>query len=129
MLLECRAQELLKDKAAESTSCGRFQRFQYRHCGRCVPCQVRRAAFLAWKQPDTTTYVHEQLGKNDADHAGFDDVRSAAMAIAEVKSEGFDAWLGSALSTPLIGDVVPLKALVERGLNEIAALHAVYGVK
>lgn len=129
MLLECRDQELLKDKAAESTSCGRFQRFKYRHCGRCVPCQVRRAAFLAWKQPDTTTYVHEQLGKNDAYHAGFDDVRSAAMAIAEVKSEGLDAWLRSALSTPLIGDVAPLKALVERGLNEIAALHAVYGVK
>ena len=111
MLIECRDQNLLKEEAPRSTSCGRFQRFAYRHCGRCVPCQVRRAAFLSWREPDTTDYVYRPLGKDDADHAGFDDVRSAAMAIAEVKTEGLDAWLGAALCTPLIGDTGPLKAL------------------
>lgn len=129
MLIECQDQDLLMAEAASSTSCGRFQRFNYRHCGRCVPCQVRRAAFLAWNQPDTTAYVYEPLGKNDAEHSGFDDVRSAAMAIAEVRRDGLDAWLGSALSAPMIGDVQPLRQIVERGLGEIAALHAAYGVK
>lgn len=129
MLIECGDQDFLKEKAFRSTSCGRFQRFNYRHCGRCVPCQVRRAAFLAWAQQDTTDYVYAPLGKDDADHAGFDDVRSAAMAIAEVKAQGLDIWLGSALSLPLIGDVAPLRALIARGLDEITALHAAYGVK
>src|SRR6266481_1136836 len=61
MLIECRDQDLLKEEAPRSTSCGRFQRFAYRHCGRCVPCQVRRAAFLAWNEPDTTDYVYAPL--------------------------------------------------------------------
>lgn len=129
MLLNCADQGLLKQEAPASTSCGRFQRFNYRHCGRCVPCQVRRAAFLAWGQPDTTVYVYEDLGIDDGDHSAFDDVRSVAMAIAEVDTDGLDAWIGSALSTPRIGDVVSLRALIERGLSEMAKLHAVCGVK
>lgn len=129
MLQTCRDQALLKAEAATSTSCGRFQRFNYRHCGRCVPCQVRRAAFLSWGQPDITEYVYEALGKNDPDHAGFDDVRSAAMAIAEVKADGLEAWLSAALSAPLIGATGPLRLLIQRGLTEIGALHAAHGIR
>ena len=61
MLLQCTDQSLLRALAGTSTSCGRFHRFSYRHCGRCVPCQVRRAAFLAWEVPDTTDYVYEPI--------------------------------------------------------------------
>ena len=57
MLQHCSDQLLLKAHAIHSTSCGRFQRFNYKHCGRCVPCQVRRAAFLSWGVIDTTPYV------------------------------------------------------------------------
>lgn len=129
MLKECSNQGLLRAEAATSTSCGRFQRFNYRHCGRCVPCQVRRAAFLAWGQPDTTVYVYEALGRDHPKYAGFDDIRSAAMAVAQVQSEGLDSWLSGALGTPLIGDAAPLRDVIERGLGEIAALHAAYGVR
>lgn len=129
MLVECADQALLKAEAAMSTSCGRFQRFGYRHCGRCVPCQVRRAAFVAWDVPDTTEYVYEDLGRNDEDHAGSDDVRSAAMAIAEVGSEGLDNWLGTTLSSSHLGDTAALKDVVKRGLAEIEKLHLKYGVK
>ena len=65
MLAGCADQELLKRTASITTSCGRFQRFNYRHCGRCVPCQVRRAAFLASGTADTTEYVYVDLGKDD----------------------------------------------------------------
>lgn len=129
MLTACADQTLLLAEAARSTSCGRFQRFNYRHCGRCVPCQVRRAAFLAWGVRDTTTYVYEPLGKDDGDHAGFDDVRSLAMAISQFDTGEFDYWLGSALSSPLISDVASLKALIQRGLMELRTLHRSYGVK
>ena len=129
MLTECADQGLLKAKAALSTSCGRFKKYGYRHCGRCIPCQIRRAAFLRWSVADTTEYVYEDLGKDGEDHAGFDDVRSAAMAIAEVQSGGLDDWLGMALSSTLLGDVSSLKGVVERGLAELADLHSAHGVK
>lgn len=40
MLGECADQTLLRELAGISTSCGRFQRWNYRHCGRCVPRQA-----------------------------------------------------------------------------------------
>src|SRR5215207_38813 len=129
MLKVCADQLLLKAHAVQSVSCGRYRVYNYKHCGRCVPCQVRRAAFLAWGEPDTTFYKFAPLGKNDPDHANFDDVRSVAMAIAEVKTDGLDAWLGSALAYPKMGDPAPLRDLVERGLEELAALHKQCGVK
>lgn len=129
MLRDCGDQALLRAHATDSVSCGRYRVFNYNHCGRCVPCQVRRAAFLAWGQPDTTFYKYEQLGKSDADHVKFDDVRSVAMAVAEVSADGLEAWLGPALAYPKMGDRQPLRELVARGLNELAALHRHYGVK
>ncbi len=129
MLRRCTDLATLKTYAAESASCGRFRVYNYKHCGRCVPCQVRRASFLAWGIPDTTQYVFEALGKNDGDHANFDDVRSVALAVAEVAADGLDAWLGPALAYPRMGDTAPLKTLVQNGLAELAALHKQYGVK
>lgn len=129
MLRGCADQALLRREAAVSTSCGRFQRHNYRHCGRCVPCQVRRAAFVSGGFSDATDYVFEDLGRDDPDHAGFDDVRSVAMAIAHVELDGFEAWITPALSSLTGTDVAPLKGLVHRGLTELSALHRIYGVK
>jgi 7-cyano-7-deazaguanine synthase in queuosine biosynthesis len=129
MLVGCADQVLLKPLAPIATSCGRFQRFSYRHCGRCVPCQVRRAAFLEWGVRDTTRYVYESLGKEDGEHAGFDDVRSVAMAIGQVETEGLESWLGPTLNSLILRDVRGLKALVQRGLDELKSLHQAYGVR
>lgn len=130
MLKACANEALLRKKAAWSTSCGRFQRFNYRQCGRCVPCQVRRAAFLAWGAvPDTTDYVYEPIGRNDADHAGFDDVRSVAIALAAVQADEVDSWLAHALASPFIKDRAALLAMLKRGLAELRALHQAYEVK
>jgi len=130
MLQQCSDQALLKTYAIRSTSCGRFQRFNYRQCGRCVPCQVRRAAFSAWGAvQDTTGYVYEPLGRDDADHAAFDDVRSVAIALAAVAADGAEAWLGHALSSPRIDDRAGLLDMIKRGLEELHVLHRAYGVK
>ena len=104
----CRSSQL-KEEAAQSTSCGRFQRFNYRQCGRCVPCQVRRAAFIAWGLPDTTGYVYKNLGRDDLDNARFDDVRSVAIALADVETGDLDAWLGNALSSQFITNRLALR--------------------
>ncbi|MFK3889220.1 Qat anti-phage system QueC-like protein QatC [Sphingomonas sp. NPDC079357] len=129
MMRECADQPRLKAHAVASVSCGRYRVFNYKHCGRCVPCQVRRAAFLAWGEADTTFYKFSKLGKNDTDHANFDDVRSVVMANAEVAADGLDAWLGPALAYPRMGDPAPLRNLIERGLKELRALHQQHGVK
>lgn len=129
MMLACKDQTKLKALAAQSVSCGRYRVFNYKHCGRCIPCQVRRAAFLAWDgKLDKTFYCYGPLGQRDADHAHFDDVRSLAMAIREVAVGGIDPWLGSALSYPRMGSRAPICGLVKRGLEELSALHEHLGV-
>lgn len=129
MLRDCADKKLLNAHAAATTSCGRYLINGYKHCGRCVPCLVRRAAFRAANMKDTTEYVYEKLGRDDEDHAGFDDVRSVAMAIAEVQADGIERWLGTAVSTTLLGDVTPLQDMVGRGLDELGELLKFYGVK
>jgi Queuosine biosynthesis protein QueC len=130
MLKECSDQVLLGKEAARSTSCGRFQRFNYRQCGRCVPCQVRRAAFLAWDaNKDTTDYFYKPIGKSDADHSGFDDVRSVAIALAAVRAEGAESWFGHALASGFINGRTVLVGMLERGLEELSGLHRTFGVK
>lgn len=129
MLDGCKDQGLLRTYASRSVSCGRYKHFGYTHCGRCVPCLVRRAAFLKWGVKDDTKYVYEDLGRDDEDHAAFDDVRSVAMAIQEVGSVGVEEWIGTALSTATLGDVQALEAMVVRGLGELDTLLKACGVK
>jgi hypothetical protein len=129
MLKNCKNQELLKKYASQTTSCGRFRKYGYTHCGRCVPCLVRRAAFRASGFTDETKYKYVDLGRDDSDYAAFDDVRSVAMALAEVNSDGLEEWIGSSLSTALLGDVGALEQMAGRGLNELGSLFKFHGVK
>jgi hypothetical protein len=129
MLAGCVDQDFLRRNSRLATSCGRFARNGYKHCGRCVPCLVRRAAFHAWGETDRTVYVYRKLSRNDANHARFDDVRSAAMAVAQVRAEGIDSWLGTSLSSSLLGDVTPYRQTVERGLQELGHFLDAVGVK
>jgi 7-cyano-7-deazaguanine synthase in queuosine biosynthesis len=110
MLRECTDQTQLEAQAVVTTSCGRFKQFGYNHCGRCVPCLVRRAAFHAWKGKDSTYYKYDNLGRDDEDHAGFDDVRSTLIGIAECGEVGITRWLGSTLSSVLVADKEELAA-------------------
>jgi len=128
MLQECKDQKLLRALAHTSTSCGRFLTYNYNHCGRCVPCMVRRAAFLKWGESDQTEYVFENLGRNDADHSGFDDVRAAAIACLEEEELGTKRWVGATLDTPTINDGSNHILMLGRGLEEIRALLKNYGV-
>jgi hypothetical protein len=129
MLSQCADQTLLLKYAHQTTSCGRYARNTYTHCGRCVPCLIRRASFQRWKMPDKTEYVYGDLSKNDLNHARFDDVRAAGVAIGTVKENGLDAWLGSSLHSSMISDAGPFKDTMERGLNELKALLQAQGVK
>ena len=129
MLKECANQDFLEQYAHKSTSCGRFARNSYKHCGRCLPCLIRRAAFLKWGKADQTAYRYVDLAQDDKDHAGYDDVRAAAMAVAAVDAEGITRWAGTALSTAQLGDVRPYRDVVERGIKEVGGFLKSVGVK
>lgn len=129
MLQGCVNQSLLKPHAFKTTSCGRFKQFGYKHCGRCVPCLVRRAAFHFWKEKDSTKYEYENLGQNDENHSGFDDVRSVLIGITECGELGVTRWLGATLSSALVENKEQLAQTVRRGLNEMQALLNSLGVR
>lgn len=128
MMVECSDQTLLAELGHVSTSCGRYQRYKYRHCGRCLPCQVRRAAFLHWNRADNTTYVFDDLGRNDEDHAGFDDVRAVAIARLAVVQDGFAYWVGGSLSWVPPDEREAVRAMLKDGLAELGKLHDHYHV-
>lgn len=129
MLLEAATQELLQASAFHTTSCGRFNHFGYRHCGRCVPCQVRRAAFKKWGIADETQYVYTDLSRDDDEHSRFDDVRSVLIAISECKDLGINRWLGATLSSELVTEKAALKQTVQRGLDELGEFLSRMGVQ
>lgn len=128
MMAECSNQTLLTDLAHLSTSCGRFQRYNYHHCGRCLPCQIRRAAFLQWAHADGTAYVFEDLGRNDEDYAAFDDVRAVAIARLSVAQDGFDYWAGGSLSSVAPEERDASRTMLQDGLAELGKLHDQYHV-
>ena len=122
VLSDCGNQDVLRANAHKTTSCGRFKRYGYKHCGRCIPCLIRRAAFRAWGVKDETVYFYTDLSVKDKNHAGFDDVRSVALASATVDDSGLDRWLGATLVSPLIPDKEHIKQVITRGLAELVAL-------
>lgn len=130
MLGDCTNQTLLLKLVDDSTSCGRYSRTGFQHCGRCVPCQVRRGAYLAWGQNDNTTggYKYGPLGQVDVRHARFDDVRSVGMAVEIVRRQGIDELIGGAMNARLLGNVSPYREVVRRGIAELSALHSHLGV-
>lgn len=129
MLRDCQDQAFIRKHVVESTSCGRFVRTGYKHCGRCVPCLVRRSAFLAAGMKDGTVYKYHDLSKDDNDHARFDDVRSAAMAVGMVKIDGLAAWIGASLVSSSLGDPTPYRDTVGRGIEELGKFLKKAGVK
>lgn len=129
MLRECKDQAFLAKHAAETTSCGRYARNGWKHCGRCLPCLIRRAAFHAWGEVDKTTYVYADLSKNDLQHARFDDVRCAAMAAALVNAEGVDALVTTNLNAFTMGDLTPYKEALTLGIKELGDFLATAGVR
>jgi len=129
MLSKCADQASLLQLATDSTSCGRYHKYKYTHCGRCVPCQVRRASILAWGgMADNTRYVYPNLSIMNDEHAGFDDVRAVSMAIQAAKVD-FCRWVGNALGSPSVPDRAALTNMLARGVDELSRLHAHLGVR
>lgn len=128
MLVKCKDQFQLKSLMGNTTSCGRFGR-KKTHCGRCVPCLVRRSAFLIGKVKDPTvkskntgkSYEWPNLGTALQDKSSTD-IKAAATSILLVERRGIERFLGSSLAFCKSDERDQFKGVVERGLEEINKL-------
>lgn len=122
MLRECLNQELLRAWAADSTSCGRFRTYNRTHCGRCVPCMIRKGAFLAWNPGlDSTRYEYNSLAASEKS-SGPDDPMAAALAVLTVEEKGLDHFLGATLVFAQPGERTAYRQVLAAGLDELGAL-------
>jgi len=122
MLRECLDQELLNSLASDSTSCGRFRTYNRTHCGRCVPCMIRKSAFLAWgSNKDATHYVFGSLADSEK-KSGPDDPMAAALAVLNVREKGLDGFLGASLAFASPADREAYRAMLKSGFSELETL-------
>lgn len=110
------------DVARGTVSCGKWKR-SGQQCGRCVPCIIRRASFLAAGVVDRTAYRPGNLKQVLQTRGVRDDLVSVATAcrrVAGMSESGFGSWVASA--GPLPADPArraSLLAVVKRGLGEV----------
>jgi len=113
MLAQCRP--ISAQIASASYSCGKGKRLN-KHCGRCLPCLIRRAAFLKARLEDSTLYAANDLAR----HATNDDVYAARLATAALAHRDMARWAVEA--GPLPTDAERRTAhvdVVRRGLEEL----------
>ena len=122
MLRDCKDPALLSQWASDSTSCGRFRTYNRKHCGRCVPCMIRKSAFLAWGPgKDATDYVFGNLSASEK-KSGPDDPMAAALAVLSVRASRLDSFLGASLAFASPSDRAAYRTMLMSGFSELEAL-------
>lgn len=127
-LAECKDQQLLKNLVFQSVSCGKYRVYKRQHCGRCVPCLVRRAAFQYWGEIDQTSggYYSEQLKR--ISHGNPDDVGAVANACIVGDTSGVQRLISGNLSFADHQSRKEFEGVFSRGLNEIKEFLVMKGV-
>ena len=121
MIGNCRIEGRLRTLAPLTVSCGKWKR-RNRQCGKCVPCLIRRAAFLQADWDDTTDYEAPDLVEAISETGRRDDVLAMCLAAAAPIS-GMAAW--ARLSGPMPEDAQEFADWVGvawRGKEEVRSL-------
>lgn len=128
VLTGCKNQQLLKELVFQSVSCGKYRVYKMQHCGRCVPCLVRRAAFRHWGEIDQTSgsYYSEQLER--ISHGNPDDVGAVANACLVAEQSGIHRLISGNLSFADHQNRRGFEEVFSRGLNEVKELLRCNGV-
>lgn len=129
MLVECAIQENLADASAQTMSCahptaGRWRKgaSALQHCGRCMACLIRRAAFLRAFGGDPTSYIEQDLaamGEVRSDTARGRDIRSVRLAAQRVVNDPGVAELLVLKPGPLGNHYAEYADLYVRGMREL----------
>ena len=121
MMAECKVPDVLAKVATQATSCGRFVRNGYKHCGRCVPCLVRRASFIRAGIEDDTTYVYPMLRGAQLDNDP-NDIGAVAAAVLKVEQYGVRVFTAGQLAFAEPSRRREFEGVVQRGLAELGVL-------
>ncbi len=132
MVRECQNQDFLADNAPLTMSCssptkGRWKHLSSAHCGHCVPCLIRKAAFVGWQRGDNTQYHLADLRNQILDPARADGecVRSIQLALRRLNNDITRAKILVHTAGPLTDfpDEIPAFARVYlAGMQEVAQL-------
>lgn len=122
MMVGCLDQARLADLAGQSTSCGRYAVYGLKHCGRCVPCLVRRAAFLSSGRVDTTSAYHFSDLKSAQRENGPNDVAAVATAVLKVEEMGVRAFTAGQFAFADSAWRSSYEGVVKRGFAELGGL-------
>jgi hypothetical protein len=125
LLMECKSQSLLIDCLPRSISCGKYRRHGLQHCGTCVPCLIRRAAFFKAGLKDETLKGYKV---DNLKYADSEDVNAVVIAVKNVEHYGVDSFIKSNLSFASGEDRNHLRGVVLRGIDELGALLRAQGV-
>lgn len=128
LLEDCTDKPLLQRLVGDSTSCGRFGYYNYTHCGRCVPCLVRRASFIRAGFDDSTPRYRFDDLRLSGRRTGANDIGAAAVAHLRAAEEGVQRLFGGALSFADATDRPEYEGVVDRGLAELGELLRQHGV-
>jgi len=129
LLSECKNKNLLYELIDCSTSCGKYLRYGHQHCGRCLPCIVRRSAFLRAGISDNTNkeYKFDNLSSAGLTQ-GANDVGAMAAACHRIRKTGINSIIAGNLSFSQKNVKQDYENLLSRGFKEIEALFKKYGV-
>lgn len=129
LVSQCKDKNLLHELIADSTSCGKYSRHGQQHCGRCVPCMVRRAAFLKAGFADNTTKGYKFDNLTDAGMAhGPNDIGAMANACLRINQSGIQHLISGNLSFADHQKRKDFEGVVSRGLKEVELLLKAQGV-
>ena len=125
MLKNCLDQELLKKLINASVSCGKYGRHALTHCGTCVPCLVRRAAYLHAEIEDGT---QKGYCVNDLKTASSQDVQAVAYSYLRARNDGSESLTYGKLPKTSTEERTQYLDVFTRGLNELGFLLERFGV-
>ena len=119
VLKDCNDKQLLKELVFRSVSCGKYRVYKMQHCGRCVPCLVRRAAIQHWGEPDKTArdYYSEHLKR--VNHGNPDDVGAVAIAGLISQQFGINRLISGNLSFANHKNRKDFEGVFSRGMDEL----------
>ena len=134
MIATCSNAEIIKKNGGDTMSCSSPNKYRWNlrltdiHCGHCVPCIIRRAAFYKALGHDPTNYVltdHELRGRSiDSDAAEGKDIRSFQFILTKLQRNPELARRMIHQPGPLpdaAGHIQDYVGVFERGLAEVGS--------
>lgn len=131
MVAECKNQKFLAKYAGITMSCASEAKLRWLeltpgHCGYCLPCLIRRASTLNWKNGDKTSYALDLKARVlSSEKQEGDTIRSFQMAVAKLNGDLKRARVLIHKSGPLGNNPKELEELAKmylRGMNEVGEL-------